>query len=865
MTAVTKTSFWEASSWFAGGLAHQEERPDAEQRPQVDGGGGWRACSSAPGGARAQARFTGSTARPLFRSAPLDGVPVLSKPDAPTPQRHVPSPAGLDSTRGLTCDGSVLADDATRAVPAQQHVSKWVFDLDGWRWHRKHDGAHLEAEGPCQQPKQLAKHQLAARRWGGGRDALVPAAAAAGKRARLEVSAERSGGGGGGGPQPPAAGFAAVGGLAAQKEALLRSVAYPLRHPALFRRLGVPALRGMLLHGPPGTGKSHLARALAAEAGVPCVALACGECAGEEGAARLRRAFNEAKSVAPSILFLDEVDAAAPSHQAGPASEAQRHLAAALVAQVDELRANGARVALLAATSRREAVDAALRRAGRLDVEIAFGALSRQEREEILRCASLGMPLDPAVDLGAFAARLHGHTAADCAAVCTEAALRCAVEVLVAAADAGQLEGGPECWEGMLEGVAVGPAHFEAAAAALGPASLRELAPEVPRVDWSQVGGLKEVKAELAELVELPTKHGALLAAMGVRPPRGALLYGPPGCGKTLLAKAVASQCGANFLSVRGPELLQKWLGESERGVRELFAAARAAAPCVVFFDEVDAVAPRRGGGGGGASAAGDSAAARVLNQLLAEMDGLSSGGGGAAGAPAPLVLVLAATNRPEALDPALLRPGRLDRLLLVPLPGEAARLAVLRASLARAPLAPDVNLASLAAATPGMSGADLAELCRRAGMAAIRELVAAEESALLEQLGAARRGGAGTAGGGIPGGTGPPALLTRRHLSDALAGLRSSVSEADAAHYAALAVQLRQGSLPAGSQRGQGQRLAALVRTAAQQAVDAQEAARSVRVRALQQRVAQLEGLLAAAGGAVPPPEEPMEMDASA
>ena len=537
------------------------------------------------------------------------------------------------------------------------------------------------------------------------------------------------------------------------------------------------------------------------------------------------------------------MDAAAPS-RTGSASDTQRQLAAALLAQVDALRASGARVCLLAATSQREAVDPALRRAGRLDAELAFGALGAAEREEVLRCACAGMPLDAGANLASLAARLHGHTAADCAAVCAEAALCAAAECCarLAAETPSALEAAERAAAAgeahpVLAGAVVRAEHLEAAAAALGPASLRGLAPEVPDVDWDDVGGLQSVKVELAELLQLPLRHGPLLARMGLRPPAGALLYGPPGCGKTLLAKAVAARAGANFLSVRGPELLQKWLGESERVVRELFAAARGAAPCVIFFDEMDALAPRRGGAAGAGVAAGDAAAARVLNQLLVEMDGLCGGAG------AELVFVLGATNRPEALDPALLRPGRLDRLLLVPLPDAAGRRGVLAAALRRAPLARDVDLDTLAAATEGMSGADLAELVRRAGMAAIRELVAAEESA-------AAAGAAEGAGAAAPP---PPALLTSAHLAGSLCDLRPSVSPAEAAHYAAVAAALQQGSLPAEAcapSRGLTRQQHGLVRALVQRTVGQTDA----RAKALQERVALLEGMLRDAGLAVPP-----------
>ncbi|PRW18391.1 cell division cycle 48-like protein [Chlorella sorokiniana] len=695
--------------------------------------------------------------------------------------------------------------------------------------------------GPAGVPSD--KHQLAARRWGDSRDSLGAAvlggqqaaqqgpssldskaaaahsrpAAGPAKRQRLHVGAMTG--------DTSDAGWAAVGGLQKQKDALMEAVAWPLAHPRLFARLGAGGARGVLLHGPPGSGKTHLVRALAAEARLGIVVLNGGECVGEEAEKRMRAAFNQAKSQAPCILLLDELDAVAPSRSAAT-SEHERQSTARLLAAIDELRASRARVALVGATNRREAVEPALRRAGRLDCEVALGALRAEERAEVLRCCAARMPLAPGVQLDEVAARLRGYVAADVAAVASEAALLCAVEAVRAAEAGGRHV--PSAIEdpGFLESLCVTAAHFEAAVERLGPSVLRGLAPEVPAVRWDDIGGLQEAKAALRELVELPLSHGRLLEAYGLPPPRGALLYGPPGCGKTLLAKAAANECSANFLSIRGPELLSKWLGESEAAVRRVFDAARQAAPCLLFFDEFDSVGGRRSAGG---SAGGDAAAARVLNQLLVEMDGLTDRGG---------VFVLAATNRPEALDPALTRPGRLDHLLRVPLPDAPARSAILAASLARCPLAADVDLAALAGeTTEGLSGADMAEVCRRAGMAAIRELVAAEEAAAAQtqrQAGAAAevRQTAGDA---------PP--LQQRHLLEALSGMRPSVSAAESQRHATIERCLQEGSLEAPAATADRQ-LAALVRQAA-----------AGSLQRLQERVAQLEAALRGAGLEVPLP----------
>ncbi|KAL4458073.1 hypothetical protein ABPG75_012938 [Micractinium tetrahymenae] len=865
-------SWWSSTSWFAGGLqdpasaapapAPSAEAPPAASEPPTDG-------LVSVGGAKAQSRFSGKTAIPIGTVAPLSSASldpkqpeqavqpeqaqaqqqpalrqaqqqaVAAAPSAePAAGRH--APWGGRTAVGRTVDGS-LPSPATDSLRGE-HVSRWVFDTRNWRWALKGEhGAGLPA-GPSD------KHQLAARRWGDGRDALgaaalqtssvpaaaAPAAAAAAaggpsKRPQLQVSALTG--------DASDAGFAAVGGLQIQKELLLQQVVYPLLHPRLFSRLGVSCCRGVLLHGAPGSGKTHLVRALAAEARLPIVWLNGGECVGEHAERNLRRAFASAKSQQPCILLLDELDALAPC-RAQSHSEHERQATARLLAAMDELRASRCRVGLVGATNRRAGVDGALHRAGRLDTEVALGALGEEERFAVLRCCTQRMPLAPCVDLPAVAARLRGYVAADVAAVASEAGLLCAAAAVEAADARGRLAEVES--EEFLEGLRVTAEQFEAAVARLGPAVLRGLAPEVPEITWDDVGGLEDAKAALRELVELPLRHGGLLSAYGLPPPRGALLYGPPGCGKTLLAKAAAAQCGANFLSIRGPELLQKWLGESERAVREVFDTARQAAPCLIFFDEIDSIACRRGAGGS-ASAGGDAAAARVLNQLLVEMDGLSDRGG---------VFVLCATNRPEALDPALTRPGRLDHLLRVPLPDEPARLAVLQAALRRCPLGADVALAELAGApTAGLSGADLAEVCRRAGMAAIRELVAAEEAWLAAREAAQREGGSGAALAAPP----EPAPLQQQHLLAALATVQRSVSDEESQRYARIERHLADGSLPAPEPRSAGRQQAAAVLQRAVQAAVAGSVERQLS--ALQQRVQQLEALARGAGLEVPPP----------
>ncbi|KAI3435528.1 hypothetical protein D9Q98_001594 [Chlorella vulgaris] len=833
----SETSWWGATTWFsAAGVAEPAARPDvtAPSNHVVPA----PPAGLVVGGARSQSRFGGKTAIPMgtcapgsvrSRSATLHSLPAAS--------------ASLDTAvsgqvaPGQTADGSTPACAYGGALRGEEgpHISRWQWcEQAGWVLR---DQQPLLGAGTQAAAASSDKHTLAARRWGDGRDALAAAAVARcapAKRPRLLASTLTG--------DPSDAGFEAVGGLLRQKEALMAALALPLLHPRLFSALGASPARGVLLHGPPGSGKTHLVRALAAQARLPLVVLNGGECVGEGAERVLARAFTAAKSQAPCILLFDELDALAPCRRS-TTSEHERAATARLLAAVDELRGARCRVALVGTTSRRQAVDGALRRAGRLDSEVALGALQAGERLAVLQCCSRHMPLHSDVQLQPIATRLRGFVAADVAAVCAEAALVCAVEAVRVAEAEGRLEAVQG--QAFLAGLAVRAAHFEAAEARLGPAVLRGLAPEVPDTRFEDIGGLQEVKATLREMIELPLCHGKRLAAYGLPPPRGALLYGPPGCGKTLLARAAAARCGANFLAVSGPELLQKWLGESEAAVRAVFEAARQASPCLIFFDEVDSIAGRRGGAGG---AAGEATAARVLNQLLVEMDGLAGRGE---------VFILAATNRPQALDPALLRPGRLDHLLQVPLPDPPARLAILAASLRRCPLAADVDLAGLAGeATEGMSGADLSEVARRAGTAAIRELVAAE------QAWAAAHGQAGSSSGGGAGAA-PPAMLPlrHRHLADALAGMRRSVSAGEAAHHAGIEQLLQQGSLPgeeqgrpAGtdSQRQQAGEQQRLLRQVVQQAVGGTV---ERRLSSLQARVQQLEEALRNGGMAVPEP----------
>jgi transitional endoplasmic reticulum ATPase len=479
----------------------------------------------------------------------------------------------------------------------------------------------------------------------------------------------------------------------------------PLRYPEVFARLGIDAPKGVLLHGPPGCGKTLLARAVASETEAAFFSISGPEIVNRlygESEARLRQVFDQARKDAPSIIFLDEIDSIAPKrdHVHG---EVEKRIVAQLLALMDGLEARG-HVIVIGATNLPNALDPALRRPGRFDREIVIGIPDAAGRRELLEIHTRGVPLAADVDLGQLAASAHGFTGADVAALCREAAMA-ALRRVLPALDAGMASLSPE----QLLAVHVAMEDFIAALHEVEPSALRELLVEVPEVTWDQVGGLERVKQELREIVEWPVQHAEVFRRAGVRPPRGVLLHGPPGTGKTLLVKAVAHLAGANFIAVKGPALLSKYVGESEKGVREVFRKARQASPCIVFFDELDALAPRRG-------ASGDAhVAERVVAQLLSEMDGVEDLRG---------VLVLGATNRIDAIDPALLRPGRFDRVIEIGPPGEEERLAILQVHARGRPLARDVDLRAYAGCTAGFTGAQLEKLIREAAMGAIRSCV---------------------------------------------------------------------------------------------------------------------------------------------
>jgi len=495
-----------------------------------------------------------------------------------------------------------------------------------------------------------------------------------------------------------------IGGLKEEIRKIREMVELPLKYPELFERLGVEAPKGVLLYGPPGTGKTLLAKAVANETNAAFFSISGPEIMSKyygESEERLREIFRQAEENAPSIIFIDEIDAIAPKREE-VTGEVEKRVVAQLLALMDGLKPRG-RVVVIGATNRPNAIDPALRRPGRFDREIEIGVPNKQGRLEILQIHTRGMPLAEDVDLEKIASITHGFVGADLAALCKEAAMRALRRILP------EIDFEKDTIPAeMLNKITVTMNDFMEALKDVEPSAMREVLVEIPNIRWDDIGGLKDVKLELQEAVEWPLKYPEIFEHMDARPPKGILLYGPPGTGKTLLAKAVANESEANFISVKGPELLSKWVGESERAVREVFRKAKQAAPSIIFFDEIDAIAPIRGGG------YGDSGVTeRVISQLLTEMDGIEELRG---------VVVIAATNRPDIVDPALLRPGRFDKLLYVPLPDLEARKEILKIHLRKKPLAEDIDIDELAKRTEGYTGADLSAICNTAVMLAIRE-----------------------------------------------------------------------------------------------------------------------------------------------
>ena len=500
-----------------------------------------------------------------------------------------------------------------------------------------------------------------------------------------------------------------IGGLKEEVKKVREMIEIPLKRPELFEKLGIAPPKGVLMHGPPGTGKTLLAKAVASESDAHFIAINGPEImskyvGGSEE--NLREYFEEAEENSPSIIFIDELDAIAPKREETN-GEVERRTVAQLLTLMDGLKSRG-QVVVIGATNRPDSLDPALRRPGRFDREIEIGVPDSEERKEVLEIHTRNMPLADDVDLDKISNTTHGFVGADLESLCKEAAMRVVRRILP------EIQNDEEIPKEVMEKIVVTGDDFKNAQKEIQPSALREVLVQIPDIKWSDIGGLENIKQELKEAVEWPLKHPETFQRLGIRPPKGTLLYGIPGTGKTLLAKAVASESEANFISIKGPELLSKWVGESEKGVREVFRKARQAAPTVIFFDEIDAIAGARSG-----NDTDSGVTKRVVNQLLTEMDGLEE---------LEDVAIIAATNRPDILDAGLMRPGRFDRHIHVKEPDEEARLAIFNVHTKNMPLAKDVDLKKLAKNTDGYVGADIEAVCREAAMLTLRKNLDAEE-----------------------------------------------------------------------------------------------------------------------------------------
>lgn len=505
-----------------------------------------------------------------------------------------------------------------------------------------------------------------------------------------------------------------VGGLDREIQRVREMVELPLRHPSLFKRLGIDPPKGVLLRGPPGCGKTLLARAVANESEAHFISINGPEIMSKfygESEKKLRKIFEEAEEKNPSIIFIDEIDAIAPKRET-VTGEVERRVVAQLLALMDGLHSRG-RVIVIGATNRPNSLDEALRRPGRFDREIEIKVPNEKGRREVFQIHTRNMPLDKKISLKEYSNITHGFVGADISAVCREAAMSALRRYLPEINLESEMID-PE----LLEKIIVTKEDFDQAMKEVFPSGIREVFVEIPNVSWEQIGGLDELKQKLIESVDWPLSHPKIFSRMGIVPPKGILLYGPPGCGKTLLARAVANESKANFISIKGPELLSKYVGESEKAIREVFRKARMAAPCIIFFDEFDSIAPSRG-----RYTSDSGVSEKVLSQFLTELDGLEVNKD---------IVIIAATNRPDILDPALIRPGRIDRILLVPAPDEDGRLEILKIFTKNMPIVNDFDLKNFNKKLKGFSGADIETICRESAMIALRENIRAKKVASL-------------------------------------------------------------------------------------------------------------------------------------
>lgn len=601
------------------------------------------------------------------------------------------------------------------------------------------------------------------------------------------------------------AGYDTIGGASKHLAAVRELVELPLKHPELWSKLGINPPRGVLLTGPSGCGKTALARAVAAETGAYFFVINGPEVISKkagESETNLRRAFEDAAANAEeyggAIIFIDEIDSIAPKREKA-GGEVEKRIVSQLLTLMDGLKPTS-KVIVMAASNRPGVIESALRRPGRFDRELDMGIPDEQGRLEILQIKTRDMRLGQDVDLESLARGTHGYVGADLQQLCMEAALECIRSKMgLIDFDKDRVD------KKILDSILVEGKHFDHAMSVVHPSSLREnqvrgcqvwkytyiieirsiphgscytlfytIQVEVPDVHWEDVGGLEDVKRELHETVQYPVEHADKYIKFGMNPSKGVLFYGPPGCGKTLLAKAIANECGANFISIKGPELLTQWFGESEANVRELFDKARAASPCILMFDEMDSIAKTRGSGGPGSSEAGD----RVINQILTEIDGVGA---------RKNVFCIGATNRPDILDPAVIRPGRLDQLIYIPLPDLKSRIAIFKAALRKAPVDPSVNIEVLARSTHGFSGADITEICTTASKLAIREAILAEEERLKKVAAGELEEDEGKADP-------KDLIITKKHFNFAMSKARRSVSEKDLALFEEFAEKQKAG-----------------------------------------------------------------------
>lgn len=579
-------------------------------------------------------------------------------------------------------------------------------------------------------------------------------------------------------------GYDDIGGCKKQMAQIRELVELPLRHPQLFKSIGIKPPKGILMYGPPGTGKTIMARAVANETGAFFFLINGPEIMSKmagESESNLRKAFEEAEKNSPSIIFIDEIDSIAPKRDKTN-GEVERRVVSQLLTLMDGMKARS-NVVVIAATNRPNSIDPALRRFGRFDREVDIGVPDAAGRLEILRIHTKNMKLGDDVDLEAIASETHGFVGADVASLCSEAAMQQIREKM----DLIDLEEETIDAE-ILDSLGVTMENFRFALGNSNPSALRETVVENVNVTWDDIGGLDNIKNELKETVEYPVLHPDQYQKFGLAPSKGVLFFGPPGTGKTLLAKAVATEVSANFISVKGPELLSMWYGESESNIRDIFDKARAAAPTVVFLDELDSIAKSRGGSNGDAGGASD----RVVNQLLTEMDGMNA---------KKNVFVIGATNRPDQIDPALLRPGRLDQLIYVPLPDEVARLSILNAQLRNTPLEPGLDLQEIAKITNGFSGADLLYIVQRSAKFAIKDSIEANIRLEKEKEAAKEASGSDdvemtdkfkTEEEEEEEEEDPVPFITRAHFEEAMKTAKRSVSDADLRRYESYAQQLQ-------------------------------------------------------------------------